>query len=129
MRFSHVAVAYFLMGAVMFGGGAIPYDDVGLTQVFVQEEGDGDLEANESAVGGDGGLLSNLIGPIRNALGTIAGGSLLAVWGALDSLLGYYAWPVTVLQYNDAPMEAVLLSGVLVASFTFGILRVFRASL
>lgn len=129
MRLSQAVIAYFFIGAVMFGGGAIPFDEAGLTGVFLEQEADGDITANDGAIAGDDGMLNNLIGPVRNALGTIAGGELLAAFGAIDKLLGYFAWPVTVMQYHDAPNEVVLLSGGLVASFVMAVLRVFRASI
>lgn len=130
MRLSEAVTAYFIMAAVMFGSGVVPFDQAGLVNVFMEDD-DGAIGANESAVinGGDAsGMLDNLIGPVRNALGTIAGGSLLAVWGAIDRLAGFVFWPVTVTRYIGAPREVVLLSGVMAVSFTFGVLRVFRGS-
>lgn len=133
MRFSHVALVYFVMGVMVISSGVVPPASaggpgIGLAGVFV-DTGDG-VSANESAIGGQGGgMLDDLAGPIENALDTVAGGSLLAVWGALSRLLGYYAWPVVVTSYIGAPDFVVMLSGALVAAFTFGGLRVFRASL
>jgi hypothetical protein len=129
MRFSHVATVYFIMGAVVVAAGVVPVSQLGLAGVFVDTDGQ-DVAANETSVGGDGdGMLDNLIGPVKNALNTITGGALLAVWGPISLLTGFYAWPVVTTTYIGAPFIVQMLSGVFVASFTFGVLRVFRASI
>jgi hypothetical protein len=131
MRFSHVAVIYFLMGAIVVGANVVPVTQLGVASVFVDTDGQ-DVAANETSVGGDGsqnGMLDNLIGPVKNALNTITGGALLAVWGPISLLTGFYAWPVVTTTYIGAPFIVQMLSGVFVASFTFGVLRVFRASI
>jgi len=133
MRFSHIVVIYFLMGAIVFGSGVVPLSNFNENpaSVFIDVGGHG-VSANETAVGGSDtqtGMLDNLIGPVKNALNTITGGALLAVWGPISKLTGFYAWPIVVTEAIGAPRIVKMLSGVLVASFTFGVLRVFRASI
>jgi hypothetical protein len=133
MRFSHVAVVYFMMGILVLSSGVIPPQSqggpgIGLAGVFVDTDG-GNVTANEEEVVGGEGMLDNLAGPIKNALDTVAGGSMLAVWGAISKLLGYYAWPIVVTNHIGAPDFVIMMAGLLVLSFTFGGLRVFRASI
>jgi hypothetical protein len=131
MRFSHIAVVYFLMGVIVVGANVVPLAHLGIATVFIDVQDD-DVTANETSVAGSdeqSGMLDNLIGPVKNALNTITGGALLAVWGPISKLTGFYAWPVVTTDYIGAPRIVRMLSGVLVASFTFGVLRVFRASI
>lgn len=131
MRFSHIAVVYFLMGVIVVGANVVPLTHMGIASVFIDVDDSG-VGTNADSVGGSesqNGMLDNLIGPVKNALNTIAGGSLLAVWGPISKLTGFYAWPVVTTNYIGAPRIVVMVSGVLVASFTFGVLRVFRASI
>jgi len=128
MRFSHVAVSYLLIGAIVISSGVVPPSEAGLLDEFVDiEADDGELADVESDT--DEEELTGAVGPVRNALDTIAGGGILAVWSFVSSLIGYVAWPITLTRYVDAPQSVVLLSSVLVASFVFGTLRIIRASL
>jgi len=128
MRFSHVAVSYLLIGAIVISSGVVPPSEAGLLDEFVEiEADDGELSNVESDT--DEKELTGAVGPVRNALDTIAGGAILAVWSFVSSLIGYVAWPITLTRYVDAPQSVVLLSSVLVASFVFGSLRIIRASL
>ena len=131
MRLSKIAIIYFLMGAIVVGAGVVPSDQIGIVEVFVDVD-DGSVAANETNIGGDGsngGMLDNLIGPVKNAMNTITGGALLAVWGPISMVIGFAAWPVTTANYMGAPWEVTMIIGVLMASFTFGVLRVFRSSI
>ena len=131
MRFSHVVVVYFMLGVIVVGANVVPFAHLGIATVFINVQGD-DVAANTTSVGGSSGqdgMLDDLIGPVKNALNTITGGALLAVWGPISTLTGFYAWPVVTTSYIGAPPIVKMLSGVLVASFTFGVLRVFRASI
>ena len=131
MRLSHISVAYFLMGTIVVASGVLPVAQMGIGTLFV-DVGDQGVTANGTSVGGQGGqdgLLDNLIGPVKNALNTISGGSLLAVWGAVSKVAGFYAWPVVATNAIGAPWQAVMISGVMVMTYTFAILRVLRASI
>ena len=131
MRLSKIAVIYFMMGTIVVGAGVVPPDQIGIAQMFV-DVSDSGVTMNQTSVGGDGGgdgMLDNLIGPIVNSMNTITGGALLAVWGPIGAMIGFAAWPVMVANYINAPREVILVLSVLVASFTFGVLRVFRDSI
>jgi len=131
MRFSHVAVVYFMMGIIVVGTGAVPYAELGIAEVFIDVQGQ-DVAVNDTSITGNGdggGMITNLIGPVKNALNTITGGALLAIWGPISKMSGAYAWPLVTANHLGAPQIVVMFSGVLVASFTFGVLRVFRASI
>lgn len=123
-----MATIYFIMGVVVVSAGVVPLSQIGIASVFVDTQGGGVTAENENIAGSGDGMLDNLIGPVKNALNTIAGGALLAVWGPISKLTGFYAWPVVTANYIGAPRTVTLASGALVASFTFGVLRVFRAS-
>ena len=127
MNTGRVVLGYYMMGAVSVVAGALPWSEVGLVSVWLDLRGN-TIVVNDSVVLGSEGMLTNLIGPVRSALGTIVGGALLAVWGAIDALIGFYAWPVTVMIHHDAPWEATLLAGAFVVAFTFAILKAFRPS-
>lgn len=126
MRFSHVAVSYLLIGAIVIGSGVVPPSEAGLLDEFVEiESQDGELESVQSDTNEE--ELTGAVGPVRNALDTIAGGAILAVWSFVSSLIGYVAWPITVTLAINAPQSVVLVSSVMVASFVFGTLRIIRA--
>lgn len=121
---------YVFVGLTMVGAGVIPFSQVGMASVWI--ENPDDPHADDSSVlgpEGEGGLLNNLIGPVRSALNTIAGGTVLAAWGAIDTFLGFYAWPVTVARYLNAPTEVILMAFTFVVAFTFGTFRVIKASI
>lgn len=122
------------MGVTVWGAGVVDFtqEGVGLVTVFLDEDDDG-LVANETNIVNengqeDSGMLDNLIGPVKEALQTVAGGTVIAAFGAIDKLLGFYAWPVTTAKTINAPREIIALSGAMVVSFTFGVIRVFKAS-
>jgi hypothetical protein len=129
-RFSQVATIYFVMGIVMVGSGVLPFAEVGIASIFIEED-QGGVAVDRDSVGGtegDTGLLGNLIGPVKNALNTIAGGALIAIWAPVSKLAGFYAWPLTTASAIGAPWIVQAFSGVLVGSFTFGLFRTIRAS-
>lgn len=128
-RFSHVALVYMAMAVAVFSAGVVPFSQAGVATVFLD---DGGASANAEAVGGGkstDGMLDNLVGPVRNALNTVTGGAILAVWGAVSRLLGLYAWPLVTASYVGAPDVVVAVCGLLVAAFTLGGLRVLRSSI
>lgn len=132
MRFSRIALIYFIMGVVVVGTNILPPGQMGLALVFMDVDEEEGVTTNKSMIGGGDdtdGMLDNLIGPVRNALNTITGGALLAVWGPISTLTGFYAWPIMAARHLEAPDIVVMLAGSLTAAFTFGVLRVFRASI
>lgn len=129
MRLSHIAVIYFLMGAVVLGSGVVPADRVGLAEQFIDVEDDGSVTHDEENVSSeDTGMIHNLIGSVQNTLSAFVP-QLLAVWGPVSKIAGFVAWPVTVANYINAPTPIVLTMGVLSMSMVFGVLKVFRGSI
>jgi hypothetical protein len=128
MRLGAMIMAYFMIGALLFVGGAVPAEETGLVTTFVDFDDQGVNEEEVSA--GEGGMLSNLVGPVENALNTVAGGGLIAALNKLDSFLGFVAWPWTVMSYWNAPFAVrILVAGPLTVAFTIGGLRVLRSSI
>jgi len=128
MRFSHIAMVYFFIGVCFIGAGVIsPGGNTGLVEVWVDNPAD--PSANDDNIEGDGGILNNILGPIKGALSTVAGGTVLAVWGALGAFPDYYAWPITVSIKLNAPYQVTLIASALTAAFTFGLLRVIKGSI
>ena len=126
-RFSSILIVYFLIGAVMWGGGAIGWDDAGVGQ-FIIDDPSHINNPDETGVNNEAsGALSKLADPIQNVIGTIGGG-LIATWNLMARFIAYLFWPVTVMQSVNAPKRVVVLSGALVIAFFGGFLRTIRTS-
>lgn len=133
-KFGQIVVIYFMMGVIVWGGGVVDFSQTGLVGSFVEvNESTGDVGANNTSIVAPGeednsGILENLLGPVKEALDTVAGGGVISAFQAVDRFLGFFAWPVTTTKAINAPREAVALSGVLVVSFVFGAIRIIRSS-
>lgn len=116
MRFRQVILAYFLIGAVMYGGGIIDWDNAGISTWFI-ENGDGNVGVEDQTT-------SNLSG-VGNAIKSLVdafGGPIILVWNLVVGLIGYLHWPVVALQSNNAPPRLVIvMGGGLVVSFYMSI--------
>lgn len=123
MRFSRIVLAYFVLGAVLFGGGAISYDDAALNSFFVKDTAEG-FEANSETEGN----LSN----IENALGSLVGeflGAIQLVYNLIVGMLGFLNWPIVVLATNNAPpMATLLIGGSLSVAFYMSVIRLVQSS-
>lgn len=106
MRLSRVVMAYFLMGAVMWGGGVIAWDDAGVGQILIQSA-DSDAAVNQQTSED----LSQLGGPIQTALSTVQSAGLVAIWNVLVKLVGFLNWPVVVMLSVDAPPRITVIGG------------------
>ena len=105
MNLQKVVMAYFLIGSVLWAGGAVPWTDAGVGGLFVDASGT-DVATNESVaedVGNSEGVISEFVratvGPAVAALRIIGG------------VLNYLFWPVTTLSAAGAPTELVVLLG------------------
>lgn len=107
MRLSNVLMLYFLLGVILWGGGAIQWDNSGVGQLIVEVDDQGDARVNSSTSGD----LNQLGGPIQEAASTVSGGGLIAIWNFLIKFLGFMFWPITTLQGWNSPTEAVVLLG------------------
>ena len=122
-RFAAVLLAYFVTGAVMWGGGAIVWDDTGVGGLIIKSAAD-DVEVNENT----SQQLERSGGPIREAAATL-GGPILAIWNFIVKFIGYMFWPVTVLQSVSAPPRIIVLGGgSLSVMFLGSVIRLIRRS-
>jgi len=122
-RFGSVLLAYFVIGAVMWGGGAIVWDDSGVGGLIIEDVTNG-TQVNEET----GAQLEQAGGPIRQAAASF-GGPILAIWNFIARFIGYLFWPITVLQVVSAPPRVVVLGGgSLSVLFLGGVLRLIRRS-
>lgn len=123
MRITNIIVIYFVVGAVLFGGGAIDYSETGVASYFVEQDG-GSFVASDDAQGelqGVGGAISSLVGQFA--------GPLVLVWNLIVGLVGFSMWPLLTLLSNDAPPRvALLLGGSLTASFYLSLIALVRSS-
>lgn len=123
MRLQHIVLAYFLIGATMWGGGVLSYENSGMTSFFI-EQGNGTVQGNENT----SAEIQQAGGPIQQAAQGVAG-PIVAVWNLLVGLIGFLFWPVSTLVSVSAPTEVVvLLGGGPTVAFYGAIFRVLRQS-
>lgn len=122
MRFSSIIIAYFLIGAVMWGGGALDWDEAGVAGVFIEDPQSGEIN-DETAT-----ALNNMGGPITQVVGQTIGGGLIATWNVLVKFIGYVFWPTTAMLSINAPMKIVVLATVFPVAFVASVLRLVRGS-
>lgn len=124
MDYSNIILAYFVIGVVMFGGGAINYQNAGVATFFVDQQasgGFGPAQESQQDIESIGGAITDLIG---QAFGAIA-----LVYNLILGLLIYLHWPVFVLSSNNAPpMATVLLGGSFTVAFYMSVVRLVTAS-
>lgn len=123
VRASHVVLIYFVLGAVMFGGGAVTFDNSGVTQFFITQDSQGVSPADEpeQQLSGVSGVITNLVGAF--------GGPAILVWNLFVGLLTWMHWPLVVLIENAAPPRvSVLLGGTPVVAFYMAVIRLVKSS-
>jgi len=124
MNFRQIILLYFIVGATMWAGGAIDWNNAGVGQ-FIITANDDSVSQNESAAED----LTEIGGPIEEAASNVDGLGLLAVWNLIVGLLGYLTWPITVLQSRSAPVEVVvLLGGTVQMTFFVAVIGLVRRS-
>lgn len=123
MRLSSVLMVYFLMGAVMYGGGMVGFGKAGVTELVISDVTGGQVHTNQNT----SSRAEHLGGPIEQAVNTIAGGGLLAAWKFLSGVINFMFWPISALVYVDAPSRVVVLvGGAFSFAFLIGLVTVFR---
>jgi hypothetical protein len=123
MRFGAIIMAYFVIGAVLWGGGVIAWSQAGVAGTFIDDPEN--AETNEKT----GQQLERLGGPIDQLADTVTGGGMLAVWNILLNLISFLFWPIMTLWRVGAPAEAtVLLGGSLTTGFYVSLIRMVRGS-
>lgn len=125
MRFANIVVAYFVVGALMWGAGVISWQQAGIGGMFIDQNPNTDrIEVN----GTTSQDLKDAGGPIRQAANTVTGG-LLAIWNLMVRLIGFLTWPITVAQSVAMPPRlVVMLGGTPTVAFFATLLRVIRGT-
>lgn len=122
MRLSDAVVAYLIIGAVMWGGGVISWENSGMTTVM--------LSQTDAGIAPDASMSESVenINPTQGLLESL-GGPLLIVWDLIIKFIGMLFWPVTVLLSVGAPPEVVVLGGgPFATAFIMGVIRLVRTS-
>ena len=120
MRFQKVILAYFVIGALLWSGGVIQWNETGMVGYMMDSPG----EVNE----GTSDELQSVGGPIQQAVGDLTGG-LVAIWNILVQLFGYLFWPILTLQSVSAPPRVtVLVGGSLTVALLGAFIRIVRQS-
>lgn len=120
MRFQKVILAYFVMGALLWGGGVIQWGETGMVGYLM----DSPTSVNEDT----SDELRSVGGPIQQAVGDLTGG-LVAIWNILVQFVGYLFWPILTLQSVSAPPRAtVLVGGSMTVAFIGAFIRIVRQS-
>jgi hypothetical protein len=123
MNFRNIIVAYFVIGAVMWGGGAILWEDSGIGQFFIESPSEGELNENTQDD------LESMSGPIQQAASQLQGSGLLAIWNILVKLIGSLFWPIIALQGVNAPPRVwVLFGGAPTVAFFGAVIALVRGS-
>lgn len=123
MRFSNIIVLYFVLGAVVFGGGAINYDNSGVAQYFVHKSPSGGSvnDKVKNQYSGLGSAITNLVNTF--------GGAIILVWNLAVGVVSFLAWPFTVCISNNVPFEvSLLLGGTPTVGFYGSIIVLIRSS-
>lgn len=124
MRFGNIVLAYFLMGAILWGGGVIHWNQAGVGSVVIQH-----ADKNATVNASTGQQLQGMKGPIETAVSSVFGGGLLAVIGLLFAFFEYIFWPITTLLGVHAPMVVVVtLGGGLTMAFIVSAISLVRRS-
>lgn len=116
-------MVYFVIGAVMVGGGAVALGGdgagAGVAGFFVeQNQTTGDLQPSENAasqIDETGGAISTVV--------SLAAGAIVLVWELALGLFNFLHWPILVLlQVNAPPMAVLLIGGGFTAAFYMAII-------
>ena len=91
MQFTRIIVLYFVLGALMFGGGAVSWDNSGPTKFFVSQD-----QTGVSADSQPRQQLDGVAGAITSLVGQF-GAPLILVWNLVVGLVSFLNWPVFVM--------------------------------
>lgn len=124
VSFSDIILVYLVIGIVMFGGGAIDWDNAGVAKFFVDNPNDGDITVKENATEktqGVGGAIKSIVDQLA--------GPIVIVWNLAVALISFMNWPIIVLLSQNAPPVMVLMLGVpFNAAFYLSLIRLVRTS-
>lgn len=123
MRFRYIILAYFVIGAMMFGAGLITWQEGGLVGTFVENDASGvsgNEETNEQ-ISETGSTITQLVDAF--------GGPIIIIWNFVDRVLGFIHWPIVTLANNNAPPRiTILLGGGFVVGFYMSLVGLVRSS-
>jgi hypothetical protein len=123
MQFTRIIVLYFVLGALMFGGGAVSWDSSGPTKYFVSQDQTG-VSADsqpQQQLGGVAGAITSLLGQF--------GAPLVLVWNLVVGLVSFLHWPIFVMAENSVPPRVtVLFGGGLTVMFYGSLVRLVKSS-
>ena len=122
-RFSDVTLFYFVSGVMMYGGGALDFQEAGIaTKLFTTEGG----------TFAPTGLIQSSLSDATGALDTLTQmtlGGIQLIMNLVSLLFDFLHWPVIALNSTNAPPMAVLLiGGSLVLAFYISIVGLFTRS-
>lgn len=131
MQLSDVVMVYFVIGAVMVGGGAVTLggeagSGAGIAGFFVQHN---DTTGNLEPAGNASSQISQTGGAISTVV-SLAVGAIVLVWELALGLFNFLHWPLFVLiQANAPPMAVLTIGGGFTAAFYMAVIGlVWRAA-
>lgn len=123
MRMGNLVLAYFIIGTVMWGGGALTFEEAGVVTAVVTIDG-GQIGVNETFAG-EIERQDSIIGGVVTAFGA----GLLIVWNLIFAILKFIHWPlVTLIQNHAPPAITVLLGGGMTLSFYLALISLVTRS-
>lgn len=123
MRFRELVLAYFVIGAVMFGGGAIAWESSGVATWFISNDQTGLSveEKPQTDIENSGSTITSVIQDF--------GGPAILVWNLAAGTFAFLHWPIVVLATNNAPPTlTILLGGGLVVGFYMSLVGLVKSS-
>lgn len=123
IRASNIVLIYFIIGAVMFGGGAVSWDNSGLTKFFIHQSAGnvGPSQQTQTKLTGVSGAITSLVGSF--------GGPAILVWNLFAGLVAYLNWPLFMFMDSNAPLTVtILLGGTPTVAFYMAAIRLVKSS-
>lgn len=88
MQWNEVVLAYFVIDAVTFGGGAVAWGDAGVGQFFIDQPGNQPTVNTTTTE-----QFENSSGAVETTLRAVGAGALVAVWNLMVGIIAYLFWP------------------------------------
>lgn len=105
----------------MFGGGAVTFDDSGVTKYFIEDSSGEPSEKAQGELTGLDSAIATLVGQV--------GGAIQLVWNLVFGIVLFLNWPLTVMLDNNVPPRvAILFGGSLTVMFYGALITVVRSS-
>lgn len=118
-----MVLAYVVIGAVMFGGGAVDASEMGMASKFINTDEDFGPTRGDDTPSHE---MTSAIGSADDYAAMLTGTILLAA-NMITVVVVYLNWPIVVLLQNGAPPTAIAVMGVpFTAAFYMSILSAVR---